>query len=105
MLAATNVKISGSEKKSEQEHINISSIKRVTRKFLQVSRCSRCKTTAKKCTKKRAKLFLLIRNKNVLHLQSLFLLSKPTDFFWLFSLPSPLAVTRFYTFCLVNYRC
>ena len=44
---------------------NIFSIKRVTRKFLEVSPCSR--TTAKKCTKKSAVraiffyLFLLIR--------------------------------------------
>ena len=36
MLAATKVKMSGSEKKkSQQEHI-----KHVTRKFLEVSRCS-----------------------------------------------------------------
>ena len=38
MLAATKVKMSGSEKKSQQEHI-----KRVTRKFLEVSHCSRAK--------------------------------------------------------------
>ena len=35
MLAATKVKMSGSEKKSQQEHI-----KHVTRKFLEVSRFS-----------------------------------------------------------------
>ena len=38
MLAATKVKVSGSEKKGEQEHI-----KRVNRKFLEVSRRSRAK--------------------------------------------------------------
>ena len=38
MLAATKVKMSGSEKKSLQEHI-----KHVTRKFLEVSRCNRAK--------------------------------------------------------------
>ena len=36
MLAATKVRMSGSEKKSEQEHI-----KRLTRKSLEDSRCSR----------------------------------------------------------------
>ena len=35
--------------------------------------------------------------KRVLHEQSsFFLLIKPTDFFWLFSLPSPFSITRFY---------
>ena len=61
------VKISGSEKKVNENTYDISSIKRVTKKFLEVSRCSRAKQqqTAKKCTKKvccTAKLlFLLIR--------------------------------------------
>ena len=56
-------------KKSEREHVHnvhtfISSIKRVTKNFLEVSRCSRAKQRQKKCTKKcaaRAKLLLLIR--------------------------------------------
>ena len=46
MLAATWVKMSDSGKKSEQERrmtYDISSIKRVARKFLDVSRCSRAK--------------------------------------------------------------
>ena len=38
MLAATKVKMSGSERKSEQEQIHV---KRVTGKCLEVSRCSR----------------------------------------------------------------
>ena len=37
-------------------------------------------TTAKKCRKK---------IKSVLHVQSCFLLIRPTDFVWLFLLPSP----------------
>ena len=45
------------ERQREKNPYNISSIKRVIRKFLEVSRCSRAKTTAKKCTKKRPKLF------------------------------------------------
>ena len=43
------VKMSGSEKKANENTYDISSTKRVTKKFLQVSPC---KTTAKKCTKK-----------------------------------------------------
>ena len=45
--AATKVKISGSHKKSEQERI-----KRVTRKFLEVSRCSRVKQRRRNVQKK-----------------------------------------------------
>ena len=43
MLAATKVKMSGSEKISEQEHVRQFLHKRVTRKFLEVSLCSRAK--------------------------------------------------------------
>ena len=46
------VKMSGSEKKVNENTYDISSIKRVTKTFLEVSRCSRAKTTAKKCAKK-----------------------------------------------------
>ena len=60
MLAATKVKMSGNEKKSEQEHVyDISSSKRVTRKFLEVSRCGRTKQRHRNVEKKcaaRAKL-------------------------------------------------
>ena len=37
------MKISGSEKKVNENTYDISSIKRVTKKFLEVSRCSRAK--------------------------------------------------------------
>ena len=52
MLAATKVKVSGSEKTGNKNTYDISSIKSVTRKFLGVLGCSRAKTTAKKCAKK-----------------------------------------------------
>ena len=75
-----SVKMIGSEQKSEQERyntFNISSIKRVTRKFLEASLYS-CKTTAKKCTKKACKVvFSLIREKSVPHVQSSFWLIRP----------------------------
>ena len=61
MLAATKVKMSGSEKNVNSNKYNISSIKRVTRKFLEVSRYSRAKqrqrNVHKKCTA-REKWFL-----------------------------------------------
>ena len=43
MLAATKVKMSGGEKRVNKNTFDISSIKRVTRKFLEVSRCSQAK--------------------------------------------------------------
>ena len=43
MLSATKVKMSGSEKKVDRTTYNISSIKSVTRKFLEVSRYRRAK--------------------------------------------------------------
>ena len=52
--------MSGSEKKVNRQNTYISSVKRVTRKFQEVSGSFTFysfKTTAKKCTKKRAKLF------------------------------------------------
>ena len=53
MLAATKVKMSGREKKVNRTTYNISSIKRVTRKFLEVSRCRRAKQRQRNdCTKK-----------------------------------------------------
>ena len=68
LLAATSVKISESEKKVNKNTSDISSIKRVTWKFLEVSRCSprRAKQWQRNVQKKcaaRAKLhpFLLIR--------------------------------------------
>ena len=62
MLEATKVKMSGSEKKKtvNKDTYNISSTKRVTKKFLEVSRCRRTKqrkrNVQKKCTT-RAKVF------------------------------------------------
>ena len=54
------VKMSGSEKKKVNENTyDISSIKRVTKKFLEVSRCSRAKQRQRNVQKKcaaRAKL-------------------------------------------------
>ena len=51
ILAATKVKMSRSEKKRNKNTYDISFIKRVTRTFLELSRCSRA-NQAKKCTKK-----------------------------------------------------
>ena len=59
MLAATKVKVSGSEKKGNKNTYDISSMKRVTRKFLGVLRCSRAKQRQRNVQKKcaaRAKL-------------------------------------------------
>ena len=79
MLAATKVKKSGKEKKkANRMAYNICSIKRVTRKFLEVSRCRRAKQRQRNLQKRcaaRAKFLLLIR---------------PIVCFLLFSLPSPL---------------
>ena len=53
MIAANKVKMSSSEKKKAKRNTcDISSIKRVIRKFPEASRCSPAKTMAKKCTKK-----------------------------------------------------
>ena len=57
------MKMSGSEKIRNRNAYNISSIKRVTREFLEVSRCSRAnqlqRSVQKKCAA-RAKLLLLL---------------------------------------------
>ena len=60
MLAATWVKMSDSGKKVNKNTYDISSIKRVARKFLEVSRCRRAKQRQRNVQKKcaaRAKLF------------------------------------------------
>ena len=54
------VKMSGSEKKVNKKMYDISSIKRVTKKFLEVSRCSRAKHRQRNV------------QKSVLHVQSCF---------------------------------
>ena len=81
------VKMSGSEKKVNENTYDISSIKRVTKKFLEVSRCSRAKqrqrNVQKKCAARVKLLFLLIRPIVVFHRSP--------------ALPSPLSITRFYT--------
>ena len=64
MQAAIKVKMSGSEKKVNRNTYNISSIKRVTRKFLEVSRCSRAKQRQIN-VKKRAKFVFCQFGKNV----------------------------------------
>ena len=56
------VKMSGSENKVNENTYDISPKKRVTKKFLEVSRCSCAKQRPKKCKKK---VFLL-------HVQSCF---------------------------------
>ena len=65
------VKMSGSEKKVNENTYDISSKQRVTsKKFLEVSRCSRAKQRQRNVQKKcaaRAKLFLLIRPIVVFH--------------------------------------
>ena len=64
MLAATKLKMSGSEKKKNivKRNTNISSIKRVNRKLKEVSRFSRAKQGKRNV------------KKGVLHVQSCFLL-------------------------------
>ena len=59
MLAATWVKMSDNRKKVNKNTYDISSIKRVARMFLEVSRCSRAKQRQRNVQKKyaaRAKL-------------------------------------------------
>ena len=60
MLAATWVKMSDSGKKVNKNTYDISSKKRVTRKLLEVSRCSRAKQRQRNV------------QKSVLHVQSCF---------------------------------
>ena len=77
--------MSGSEKKVNEKTYDFFSIKRVTKKFLEVSCCSRAKQRQRNVPKKcaaRTKLLLLIRPLVVFH-------SSP-------ALPSPLSITRFY---------
>ena len=65
---------------------DISSIERVTKKFLEVSRCSRAKqrqkNVQKNCAARAKLLFLLIRTIVVFHRSP--------------ALPSPLSITRLY---------
>ena len=65
------VKMNVSEKKVNENSYDISSIKRVTKKFLEVVRCSRTKqrqrNVQKKCAARAKLLFLLIRPIAVFH--------------------------------------
>ena len=80
------VKMSGSEKKKNKNTYDISSIKPVTKTFLEVSRCSRAKKRQRNV------------QKSVLQVQScLFLLIRPVVVFHRSpALSSPLSITRFY---------
>ena len=51
------LKMSGSEKKVNENTYDISSKKRVTKKFLEVSRCSRQRKVQKKCAARAKLLF------------------------------------------------
>ena len=80
------VKMRGSEKKVNENKYDISSIKRVTKKCLEVSRYSRAKqwqrNVQKKCAAHTKLLFLLIWPIVVFHRSP--------------ALPSPLSIARFY---------
>ena len=73
-------------KKSSENTYDISSIKSVTKKFVEVSRCSRAKqrqrNVQKKCAARAKLLFLLIRPIDVFHRSP--------------ALRSPPSITRFY---------
>ena len=90
MLAATRVKMSDSEKKSEQEHVRHFLHKTCNQEVSGRFTLQSCKTTAKKCTKK-----LCCTCKVA------FLLIRPIAVFLLpFLLPSLLSIIRFYICCL-----
>ena len=90
MLAATTVKMSGSEKKV-QEQVRHFFIKRLTRKFMEVSRCSRAKQRQRNVQK--SVLFCY------------FFAIRPIVVFPPFSLPSPLSITRLYILIVwANYK-
>ena len=85
------VKMSGSEKKVNENTYDISSIKRVTKKFLEVSRFSRAKQRQRNVQKKcaaSAKLLLLIRPIVVFHrFPKLHAFASITRFYILFEQP------------------
>ena len=80
--------MSGNEKKVSEKTHDISSIKRATNKFVEVSRCSRARqrqrNVQKKCAARAKLLFLLIRPIVVFHRSP--------------ALPSQLSITRVYIF-------
>ena len=74
------------KKKVIENTYNISSQKRATEKFLEVSRCGRVKQRQRNV------------QKNVLHVQSCFFANWTYYFFYRFpALPSPPSIKRFYT--------
>ena len=85
MLAATRVKMSDSEKKSEQEHVRHFLHKTCNQEVSGGFTLQSSKTTAKKCT-----------NKVCYTCKVAFLLIRPISVFSPFSLPSPLSITRCY---------
>ena len=92
MQAATKVKISGSDKKVNRNTYDFSSIKRVTRKFLDVSRCSRAKQRRRNVQKS-----VLNEQRCCCWFFFLLILTYRYWFFFLpFSLPSRLSITWFY---------
>ena len=86
ILAATKVKIS-EWKNVHNNRYDISSIKRVTRTFLKVSRCGRAKIEQRQRN---------VPKKVCCVCKVVFLLIRPIVVFSPFSLPSPLSKTWFY---------
>ena len=84
MPAATKVKKSGGEKKVNRTTYNISSMKRVTGKFLEVSRCRRAKQQQRNV------------QESLLHLQSWF--------FAVFVAVASWLTLHDFIFCFSNYR-
>ena len=83
MLAAITVKMSGSEKKKKQKQVRHFFIKRLTRNFMEVSRCI--------CAKQRQR-----NEQKKVHFFAAFLLLDPLLFFRRSRLTLPLSITRFY---------
>ena len=81
-VAATRVKMSNNEKKVNKNTHDISSIKRVTRKFLEDSHCSRAKQRQRN-----------VQNKVCCSCKVAFLLIRPIVVLSPFSLPSALSIT------------
>ena len=80
------VKVSGSKNKVNNKTYDFSSVKRVTKKFPEVSRCSRAKQRQRNVQKKcaaRAKLLFC-------YIDLLFFFHRSS------ALPSPLSITLFY---------
>ena len=80
-------------KKVNRPTYNISSIRRVTRKFLEVSRCRRAKQRQRNV------------QKSVLHVKVVFLLIRPIAFFFaVFVAVGAWLALHDFIFCSFNYR-